>query len=107
MLLKWATCKSWERMRRTTLFSSWRAEVLGEDICTVISGMEMSGRSDTGRVKYVITPSITAARNDIITATGLWMRNFITLLLDFSVQRIPESTLGTSVRPVIRSRGLS
>ena len=49
--VRWATWSSCERMGFTTVFSNWRADVFSEDICTVISGMAMSGRRDTGSVK--------------------------------------------------------
>lgn len=46
-------------------------------ICTVISGIDMSGNKETGKVKYVTKPSIKQAVNAINTAIGRCIRNFI------------------------------
>ena len=51
MSRKPATCISCCRMVFTTVFSNSRAERFAPVTCTVISGIAMSGKSETGSVK--------------------------------------------------------
>ncbi len=61
------------------VFSSSRAEVFGVETCTVISGMAMSGSRETGRVKYVTSPTMKQAVKAISTAMGRCIRNLTIL----------------------------
>ena len=71
----WISC--W-RNGFTTVFSNSRAEVFCAEICTVISGMAISGSRDTGNVKYVTIPTIKHAVNAINTAMGRCIKNLTT-----------------------------
>ena len=69
------------------VFSSSRAEVFGAVTCTVISGMAMSGSRETGRVKYVTSPTMKQAVKAISTAMGRCIRNLTILFYSFILIR--------------------
>jgi site-specific DNA recombinase len=75
--LRFDTCIRLRRRLPTVRFSSSLAGLFFPGTCTVISGIEMSGSSDTGTFIYVIMPRIKNAVKDIKTAIGLSIRNLI------------------------------
>ena len=77
MSSSFATWMSCWRKGLTTVFSSSRAEVFSAVTFTEISGMAMSGNSETGNVKYVTMPTIKQAVNAISTAMGRCIRKRI------------------------------
>jgi len=69
------TCRRFRRKTLTTVFSISLALTSGRDMATVISGISISGISDTGSLREATIPSMMSARKVIVTATGRVIRN--------------------------------
>jgi hypothetical protein len=73
------TCIRFLRIILTTVFSSSLALTSEREIATVISGISISGISDTGNRVEATKPSISNAMKVMMTAIGREIRNLVIL----------------------------
>ena len=102
-----STCIRLLRRTLTTLLSISRELMSGRETATVISGISMSGISDTGSLPEAAMPRTITARKLIITATGRCTRNLTMVNGFFRFIRVLRLCAARIARKTFRAGAVS